>query len=602
MAKFPEQFIQQVLQSTDIVELIGRYVSLQKKGKEFVGLCPFHDDSNPSMYVSPAKQIYKCFACGSGGNALQFVMNFEKQSFPEAVKILADLHSIPLPRIADASVVGDTGTGKADLLKVAAFAAEYFKRELRSPRGTEALAYARGRGLTDESIERFDIGYASDAWQGLIEAAAREGFNTRRLTAAGLCRRSESGRTYDYFRNRLIFPIRDTSGRTVAFGGRALSRDEKAKYINSPQTPLYDKSSLVYPIEMARKGMTRSGRAVVVEGYLDALMPHQEGLENVVATLGTSLTERHVRLLARYAKEAVLVFDADVAGASAAERAIQLFLDQRLHIRIAEIPTGKDPCDYVVTKGGAALKDLVEKSEGAIEFVWNRKYAEFVKSGDNIARRNEVIDDFLRFLIGSGRYSAIDPVRRQNFAQHVAHLLNLSAADLQTRIRKLSRRPAAAAKMHTGDGSEGVDRNVNYGPEREVIEVLLHKPELFDTILELIDPDDFRDPVLSRIASCMWSMGEEGRLSLEELMGKTDMIAYGSLLADMAMASANRKNHEQSIMEAVNRIVEYRDRKSYTITKDKYLSAEERNAFEKIREVHENENNVLRKFKGIAGD
>jgi len=597
MAKYPDQFIQQVLQTTDIVELVGKYVSLKKSGKEFVGLCPFHDDHNPSMFVSPVKQIYKCFVCGSGGNVLQFVMNFERQSFPEAIKTLAEMASIPLPKESELPAGREPGMSRSDLLKVTAFAADFFKRQLVSPGGKAALAYARNRGLSDETIDRFDLGYAPDRWDALILAARKHGFGSRQLMATGLCRKGEHKGDYDYFRNRLIFPIKDISGKTVAFGGRALSAEDGAKYLNSPQGPLYDKSSLLYPMDIAREKISRSGRAVVVEGYLDALMPHQEGVDNVVATLGTSLTDRHVRLLGRFAREAILLFDADVAGASATARAIELFLAQKIHIRVAEIPSGKDPCDYVLSEGGKALENIVENSVGAIEFVWNCKYREFVGSEGNLARRNEIIDDFLGLIVQSGRYDAIDAVRQQNLAQHIAHLIDISAPDLRKRMNMIASKSRGPS---SGTATGAATSDMSRGPEREIIEILLHDPSLFGHVVELIGPGDFRDPVFSSIAECIWRLGEEERLSLEELMGQEDMVEFGAILAGMGMEAGNRRNHETAMTEAVNQLIELRNRRNYLAARKKSGDNEnETDLLDKIREAHENKDNVLCKFRGI---
>lgn len=598
MARYPEQFIQQVLQTTDIVELVGRYVSLKKRGKDFVGLCPFHEDKNPSMYVSPVKQIYKCFSCGSGGNTIQFVMNFEKLSFPEAVETLADMNSIPLPKGIDVFEPREAGMSKKDLMKITSFATAYFKDLLMSKSGKSVLQYARDRGLTDESIAKFDIGFADEKWDSFINAAKKKGFNNNQLVAAGLCKRNDSGREYDYFRNRLIFPIKDVAGRTVAFGGRALAADEKAKYLNSPQGVLYDKSSMLYFMDMARNGISKSGRAVVVEGYLDAIMPHQEGVDNVVATLGTSLTHRHVRLLSRFAEEAVILFDADVAGESAAKRAIDLFLAQNLHIRVAEIPAGKDPCDFVLAKGGKALKDLIESSTGALDYVWARSYKQISESGGNIARRGEIIDDFLRLIVKSGKQDDVDFVRRQNLAQHIAHLLDISGSELQKRMKKIANQQTSLKQNTETAPVPGNAKAIPIGPEREILEVLLHKPDLFSFVMESVDPSDFQNPILSRIADCVWELGEEDKLSLEDLMGQESMVEFGGVIADMGLTAGNRENHEDSLMQAANQLIELRNRREYVEHRHKGLGSGETDLLAKIRASHEDKNNVLSKFKG----
>jgi len=242
MAKYPEHLIQQVAQATDIVELVSQYVALKKRGKEYVGLCPFHDDHKPSLNVSPVKQIYKCFSCGAGGGVYQFLMQYEKLSFPEAVRMLAERAGVALPRQNEARQT-EGGFSKNDLIEVVAFAMRYFQGQLRSAGGANALKYALSRGLTAESIERFRLGYAPASWDALIKAGSAKGISQARLLAAGLAvRRDDGSGCYDRFRNRLMFPILDPQNRPIGFGGRALAADERAKYINSPESPVYDKS------------------------------------------------------------------------------------------------------------------------------------------------------------------------------------------------------------------------------------------------------------------------------------------------------------------------------------------------------------------------
>ena len=554
MPRFPEQFIHQVAQATDIVELVGQYVALKRKGKEFAGLCPFHDDRRPSMNVSPAKQIFKCFACGAGGGVYQFVMLYDKLAFPEAVRALAERANIPLP--ADAGEPAPAGgVSKNDLLSVTAFAAEFFRRQLHSPAGADALAYARARGFRDESIERFGLGYAPDAWDALGQAARAGRIGEASLLAAGLVAPREGGGCYDRFRNRLIFPILDLTGRPIAFGGRALAADERAKYLNSPESLLFDKSRELYALNYARPQIVSSGRAVVVEGYLDALIPLQGGVENVVATLGTALTDGHVRLLGRYAREAVLVFDADVAGAAAAERALEIFLAQRLHVRVATIPAGKDPCDFVLAEGGEALTALVEAAPDALQYVWSRRLEAYRAAGENLSDRGRLVEDFLRLVVSSSAYGAIDEIRRGQLAQHIGHVLNVSPADLQQQMRRLGRRRqrSSAPAPEAPDGPAGADPY--RAAERQVLEVLLNRPELFDDVADRIDSNDFVGKGLRTIASHVWLRGHAGELSLEGLLAQEELTPLSRMLTDLAAAGQRRGNYEQTLAGAVGHLL-----------------------------------------------
>ncbi|MBN1943328.1 MAG: DNA primase [Phycisphaerae bacterium] len=579
MARFPEMFIQQVLQATDIVELVGQYVALKHKGREFVGLCPFHEDKNPSMYVSPGKQIYKCFACGAGGNAAQFLMGYEKLSFPEAIRRLAERVNIPLPKDYAPETVAD-GMSKNDLAAVTEFAGGYFQRQLREPAGRDALGYAHSRGLSDETIERFGVGYACDSWEAFLSAGRRKGFSEEQMVAAGLVRRREgkSG-CYDYFRQRLMFPIRDVTGRVVAFGGRALAADERAKYLNSPEGALFDKSSLLYGLAEARESIVQRRQAVVVEGYLDVILPHQTGVTNVVATLGTALTEGHVRLLGRYAPEVVLVFDADQAGAAAAQRALELFLAQRMHVRVATIPAGKDPCDFSLAEGGEAFQALIDQAPDALQYVWDRQFAACLSAGGNLAERNRLMEEFLTLVVASGAYGAIDEIRRQSLAQHIAHLLNAPAAEVQQQMRRLGRkiRPDRSARP-AADGRAAIGVTTN--PERVVLEVLLDEPELFDQAAERIDPADFQDAMLQRLAERIWPLGTDGRLALEELLADEEMVGYAPTLTELSLAGQRRGNHHRTLQEAVDRILHRKETHSVQELKTGPLDDES------LRELH----------------
>lgn len=551
MPRFSQQFVQQVAQETDIVELVGQYVALKKHGRELVGLCPFHDDHKPSMYVSPAKQIFKCFSCGAGGGVFQFLVLHEKLSFPEAVAALAERAHIPLPQEA-LGPAAPKGLSKADLAEVAAFAARFFRANLRGPQGASALAYARGRGLTDESIERFGLGYATAEWDALLRAARGKGLRESQLIAAGLAVPREGASPYDRFRNRLIFAILDPAGKVIAFGGRALDAEDRAKYLNSAESILFEKAATLYALNWSRDAIVSSNQAVVVEGYLDALIPLQAGVGNVVATLGTALTERHVRVLGRYAREAVLVFDADLAGANAAERALELFLAQRINVRVATIPTGKDPCDYTLAEGPEAFRRLVAEAPDAIEYAWSQRQASWQAAGGNLAERQQAVQDFLRLIVASAAFRAIDEMRRGQLAQHIAHLLNVSAADLQRQMRRLARqvgRPAAQAGRPAPAAWDPYQATAL--SERYLLEVLLNRPDLFDLAAERVDPQDFQDAELRTVAECLWQMGREDRLSLEEVLAAEEMSRRGALLTDLVAAGEHRGNYEATLDGAV---------------------------------------------------
>jgi DNA primase len=571
--RYPEHFINQVAQATDVVELIGQYVALKKRGKEFVGLCPFHDDKRPSLNVSPSKQIFKCFACGAGGGVFQFLMQYEKVAFPQAVRALAERAHIPLP--AEAAAPEPKGLERADLIALTTFAARFFRAQLRAAAGADALRYALGRGLSEQSIERFGLGYAPDSWDALLRAALAEGYSEQQLVAAGLvARRGEQPGCYDRFRNRLIFPIFSPAAEVIAFGGRALAAEEQAKYLNSPDTVLFDKSAQLYALNWSRQAIASSSTAIVVEGYLDALMPLQSGVGNVVATLGTALTDRHVRLLARYAKEAVLVFDADTAGSAAAERALEVFLAQQVHVRVAAVPEGKDPCDFCLARGGEAFAALAAAAPDALQYFWQRRLERVQAAGDNLADRRAAVEDFLRVVAQSSTYGAIDEVRRGQLAQHIAHMLNVPAADLQQQMRRLARtvprrrEPGGMEPPGTEGGALGSDA------QREVLEVLLNRSDLFASTSQRISPDDFTDPTLRQIAQALWSAAAGGTVRIDELLTREELSSCAGLLVELSEAGERRGNYEATLAGAVEHLVWRRGRREVQDMKSAGLSDE----------------------------
>ena len=563
MARFSDSFVNQVAQANDIVEVVGQYVALKKRGKEYLGLCPFHDDRRPSLNVSPAKQIFKCFACGAGGGVFQFLMLYHKHTFPEAVGELARRASIPLPRPEHGEPVDRSLSAEA-LGKLTTFAARFYRDQLTAPAGAAALAYARQRELTDESIRRFGLGYAPDGWDGLRSAALGAAFTDRQLVSAGLAAQRDSGGTYDRFRNRLMFPILDVGGRVIAFGGRALDPADRAKYLNSPETDLFDKSANLYALNWSRQEIIRTAQAVVVEGYLDALMCLQAGVGNVVATLGTALTDRHVALLGRYAQDVVLVFDADVAGQAAAERAIELFLSQRVNVRVAGIggdPRGevKDPCDFVLASGADALRELLAGAPDALEHAWSRRREEYLQA-PTLAQKRAVVEEFLRLVVSSAAYGAIDALRQGLLVGHVSELLGLPVGDVTAQMRRIARRlgrggapagePVQDDRPDTGTGRA----------QRWILGVLLNEPGRFAEAAESVSPALFDEPALRALAEEVWRLGGEDRLDVTALLACPQAGQWGTLVTDLQLAGERRGHYARTLADAAEVLLRRRRR------------------------------------------
>ena len=344
---------ERVLESIDIVDVIGERVSLARKGREYVGLCPFHDDHRPSMSVSPQKQIFKCWSCGVGGDVIKFVQLSQRVEFKEALAILARRAGIELRR---SSSDERSAALREQARETLSWARSRFQRNLReTPGGKQAAEYAHTRGMTDATIERFRLGYAANSWDDLLAQSRQAGISQAVLQQAGLITTNEQGKTYDRFRNRLIFPINDALGRCVAFGGRTMG-DDSAKYLNSPETALFSKSRVLYGLDAARQAISGAREAVVVEGYTVAVLLSQACVGNVLATLGTSLTDAHVKLLARLSDRVVMCFDSDEAGQRAADRAVETALRHRIDVLVTVMPEGQDPADFITGQGVDAFK------------------------------------------------------------------------------------------------------------------------------------------------------------------------------------------------------------------------------------------------------
>jgi len=403
-----DQFKELVRTRTDIVSLIGESVGLQAQrgGREFVGLCPFHDDHRPSMRVNPERQSFKCWACGTGGDCYTFVMERDRLTFPEALELLANRVGLEMPKHAVEN--RDQGITKQRLHEVLGWAeAEFHRCLVNDPMGDVARQYLVSRGFLPETIQRFRLGYHPNDWQWLMDRS-RGRYKVEELEAAKLVGAKDSGGYYDYFVDRVMFPIRDMQGRTVAFGGRILPQaggSDRAKYWNSPESSIFSKSHLLYGLEMARDGFKRVNRAVVVEGYTDCILAHQAGLDHVVGTLGTALTNEHVSVLKRFVREVVLIYDGDTAGQNASDRSLPRFLAQEVDLRIMTLPDDLDPADALQLHGLEWFENLLKHAPE----VWQYKFRRLVsKYGlTSIDARHRVLEEMLETI-------SLVPVRMGN--------------------------------------------------------------------------------------------------------------------------------------------------------------------------------------------
>jgi DNA primase len=378
------EFVDQLKSSIDIVKVAGEYVRLKRLGAtgRYVGLCPFHQEKTPSFSVNQTRQFYKCFGCGVGGDTIKFVQEIEGLSFWETVKMLAERYGIPMPKRSDYSDAESKLRGA--LMEMHVIAAKLFQENLNGPQGVEARGYLNRRGVSQEVIDSFELGYAEPSGQALTRRLSERSFSVEQMEASGLVRkRNEGSGYYDSFRGRLMFPIHNESGKAIAFGGRAMNDEDQPKYLNSPETPIYKKTSTLYSLHRAREAVRRSGRVVLVEGYMDVIGVYAAGVKEVVASCGTALTNGQVRTMHRHADTVVVNFDPDTAGANATEKAIQLLLDEGLHVRVVALDGGLDPDEYCKRNGDEAYRAKLDGAATYFHWLADRARSRFdMKTSD----------------------------------------------------------------------------------------------------------------------------------------------------------------------------------------------------------------------------
>ncbi|HVZ94050.1 MAG TPA: DNA primase [Phycisphaerales bacterium] len=446
-----------VLEATEIVALVGEHLALRAKGREFVGLCPFHDDHKPSMCVVPHKQIFHCFSCGAGGNAIDFVMKYHAMDFRAALEFLATRAGIELVWKKSAKPAGEQGQGstREQLLAAAGQAQGFFRAILRHPEhGAAARAVIEKRGISPEMVELFEIGASADRWDGLFQVINTKGLDQKAFLDAGLLKSRESGGAYDGFRNRVIFPIFDQIGRPIAFGGRKIREEDEPKYLNSPESAIFDKGGTLFALKQAFRSIQQSRTAIITEGYLDAITCHQYGFTNVVATLGTALTERHAAVLRRIADTVVVLFDGDEAGQRAADRAFEVFFAEPVDLRVAVLPDELDPDDLLKSEGGVdRFRAVIDSAMDSVEFRYGRMVAALDASGRTAgsAARARVVQDDITRLTELG-LNAIPPIRRQTIIRKLARIAGVDETTIAASVK--ASKPRAAARDARATSSE----------------------------------------------------------------------------------------------------------------------------------------------------
>jgi DNA primase len=521
---FPPELIDRIRDASDIVDVISGYVPLKKRGKNYLGLCPFHAEKDPSFTVTPQKQIFYCFGCGEGGNVIHFLMKHEKLSFPEAIELLAKKANIPLPKES----WREKQSGLSDKLYYAnQVANEYFVKNLyRETPGKSARQYLKRRGFDSETLKTFSLGFAPAEWEGLIGFVQAKDIKPEILTQAGLTvSRTEGKGSYDRFRKRITFPIFSLSGKIVGFGGRVLDEKDEPKYLNSPETPIYQKGRILYGLNLSKEEIRQKGSAILVEGYVDLITLYQAGIKNVVASSGTAFTADQAHLLSRYAEKVYLFFDADSAGQSATFRSVDLLFSEGLEVFVVSLSPGEDPDSYVRKFGKKAVEEKINKAKSFIEF----KCESLGKDFSQLSLREQ--ETVIRDLAETAKKIS-DDIRRNLFVKKVAQVFKINESLIIKLLGKKQasavRRPLSAAKKANDDSNLVGQEKI----EREILRILMEDHKLLKTVSGKLHPEDFS---LSEHREIFEAVKTEKKATPAGLMDKTDNEKTKELIAQIAI-------------------------------------------------------------------
>ncbi|MBQ7094137.1 MAG: DNA primase [Clostridia bacterium] len=495
----PESFVQTIIDRADIVDVVSRYVKLRKSGANYFGLCPFHGEKTPSFSVSPDKQIFHCFGCSEGGGVISFIMKIESLNFQEAVKFLADMYGLEMPE----NDADDEGRRRRErMLALNKEAARFFHATLNSEIGMGAMEYFRNRGLSNRTITNFGLGFAPESWDALTGAMLRKGFTKTELADAGLASKNKSGSIYDRFRNRVMFPIIDVRGNVIAFGGRVLD-DSLPKYINSSDTPVYNKSRNLFAINIAKK--TKRKNFILAEGYMDVIALHQAGFDNAIASLGTAFTPEQARLIARFKDEVVICYDSDDAGQKATARAMEILQKNAINVRVLKVPNAKDPDEFIKKNGAVGFEKLLEKPQ-----VGNEYRLSVIKNKHNLDIDEEKIA-YMKEAINyvAGIYSDVE---REIYARNIASDTGVSAAAVIKEIEKTrnskGRRDRKAYEKDAASpvkNSQPKSRELKYENirsakcEEGVLAIILKNDEFIPKTMEKLTSEMFSSDFLGKI-------------------------------------------------------------------------------------------------------
>lgn len=545
---YPEEVIEEIRMKNDIVDVVSGYVKLQKKGSSYFGLCPFHNEKSPSFSVSPGKQIYYCFGCGSGGNVISFVMQYENYTFQEAVKFLAQKAGIQLPEAEYSEETRKKENKRARLLQVNKEAATYFFHQLRSENGRAGWQYLKKRELSDETIRKFGLGFANMTSNDLVKFLKSKGYEDEVIRDAGLATFDEKFGFHDKFWNRVMFPIQDINHRVIGFGGRVMG-DGKPKYLNSPETPVFDKSRNLYGLNIARTA--RKNQIILCEGYMDVITMHQAGFSQAVASLGTAFTEGQASLLKRYTDEVILSYDSDGAGVTAALRAISILKEAGMTGRVLNLEPYKDPDEFIKNCGQEAFQKRLDEAENTFFFEIRMLQKDY--NMQDPESKTKFYREIARKLCGFS-----EEVERENYIQAVAQRYQISVENLRRLVlsyamqtgyaQPVERPKSGIRKKNTAE--EGVRRS-----QRLLLTWLTDMPSLYPKIKKFITPEDFTEELYRRVAEKLFDQLERKTMDPAGIIGMFEEEEEQRMAAEVFSTKLTQLSNRQEREKAFHDIV-----------------------------------------------
>ena len=512
--RYSDDIIEEVRMKNDIVDVVSQYVKLNRRGNTYFGLCPFHNEKTPSFSVTPSKQMYYCFGCGAGGNVYNFVMEYENYTFGEALQHLADRAGVQLPKIEYSREAREKAEKRATLLEINKLAASYFYYQLRRENGSQAYTYLINRGVSEDTIKKFGLGYSDKYSDDLYKFLKSKSYSDDLLRESGLFNVDERHGMYDKFWNRVIFPIMDVNNRVIGFGGRVMG-DGKPKYLNSPETKIFDKSRNLYGLNIART--TRKNYLILCEGYMDVISMHQAGFTNAVASLGTALTSGHASLLKRYTQEVLLLYDSDDAGVRAALRAIPILREAGITSRVVSLKPHKDPDEFIKALGGEEFEKRLEQAMDSFMFRIHMAQKEFTM--EEPQGQNRFFERCAQMLL-----ELSDELERNLYIEAIVkdyRGYGISVEDLRKRVNTLALKgtPAEQRIQPKTTGAQPKKKDsASEKAQKLMLTWLVTYPGIFDTVVRYIQPSDFVVPLYRQVAEMLYQQHEEGDVNPARLM------------------------------------------------------------------------------------